>query len=156
VHQALAEPGGHGGAGDKTQEVFLSAHRSWHTYDPSKSPPWRWLNRLTVFVASKYFAEARHRREVLAEDERIDCHAIPDEDASPDEKLLREEEQLLVLDTLVTLDDALYAVLLGYDIDETPMVEVADQNGIPLSTAYKVRARGMKRLAEAVKLRRGE
>jgi RNA polymerase sigma factor (sigma-70 family) len=141
---------------DKTQDVFLSAHRSWHTYDPRKALPWRWLNQIAVHVASHYLGEARHRREVVAEDEGIDCTTIPDDDAQPDEKLHREEEQLLVLDTLVTLDGAPYSVLLAHDIDEAPMVEVAEQNGIPLSTAYKIRARGMKCLAEAMKLRRGE
>jgi DNA-directed RNA polymerase specialized sigma24 family protein len=62
----------------------------------------------------------------------------------------------MVLDTLAGLDDQLCAVLLAHDLDEIRMEEVAEQQGLPLSTAYKVRLRALKRAREVFEKRAGE
>src|SRR5688572_4342050 len=50
---------------DVAQEVTLQAIRSAHTYDPAKASLERWINRITVNVASHYHDRAHHRREEL-------------------------------------------------------------------------------------------
>lgn len=138
---------------DVSQEVFLAAHQSFHTYDPSRSRPERWLNKITVHVAARYRDLARHRREELTAGEFFD--AI-DDNPGPDEEIRLEEDRLEVLDVLQTLDVDLRSVVIAHDIDEIPMAEIAEQHGIPLSTAYKWRARGLLALKEGLEQRHRE
>jgi len=59
-----------------------------------------------------------------------------------------------VLDLLYDVDMDTRAVLLAHDIDGIPKAEVAEQRGIPLSTAYKWRTRAKAQLREALSERR--
>jgi RNA polymerase sigma-70 factor (ECF subfamily) len=42
-----------------------------------------------------------------------------------------------------SLEPDLRSVLVGHGIDGIPMTEIAEQRGIPLSTAYKWRSRAL-------------
>lgn len=130
---------------DLRQEVFLAAHRSFHAYDPARARPERWLNRITVHVASHYHERAFHRREELTADP---ARAL-DRSQGPHEQVESDEEHRLLLELLYVLDVNARAVLVAHDIDGIPMVEIAQRIGIPVSTAYKRRARGMAALKEA-------
>jgi RNA polymerase sigma-70 factor, ECF subfamily len=125
---------------DVIQDVFLAAHRSFPTYNPLLSRPERWLNRITVHVAAHYSDRMRRRRE----------HLLPgnferrvDETPAPDELLKNEQSRLMALELLQRLDVNLREVLIAHDLDEIPMTQIARQHKIPVSTAYKWRARAI-------------
>ena len=138
---------------DVAQEVFLAAHGSFHTYDPMRSRPERWLNKITVHIAAHYRDRAQHRREELTPEEFFD---IVDESPGPDERIGSEQDRRQVLDLLQSLNVDLRSVLIAHDIDDVPMAEIAEQHGIPLSTAYKWRARALEAFQAALEQRRRE
>ncbi|HSN99834.1 MAG TPA: RNA polymerase sigma factor [Candidatus Nanopelagicales bacterium] len=138
---------------DVSQEVFLAAHQSFHTYDPSRSRPERWLNKITVHTAAHHRDRAHHRREEVTDGDFWD---MLDEQPGADEQIAMEENRRQVLDLLHTLDVDLRSVLIAHDIDAIPMADIAEQHGIPLSTAYKWRARAMEGLREAIEQRERE
>lgn len=135
---------------DVTQDVFLAAHQSFHTYNPLRARPERWLNKITVHIAAHYRDRALHRREELTPEEDLD---VVDESPGPDEQLKMEEGRLLVLELLQQLDVDLRAVLIAHDIDEIPMKEIAELHRLPLSTLYRRRAEA-RRALRTVLLRR--
>jgi len=132
---------------DVSQEVFLAAYASFPTYNPLRARPERWLNKITVHIAAHYRDRALHRREDLTPGDLLDDTV--DETPGPYEELEGHQTRLLVLDLLYDIDMDTRAVLIAHDIDGIPMAEVAEQRGIPLSTAYKWRARAKAQLREA-------
>jgi RNA polymerase sigma factor (sigma-70 family) len=136
---------------DVRQDVFLAAHRSFHAYDPEIARPDRWLNRITVHVASHYRDRAKHRLEELTPDAPDD---IIDECPGPDERIEAAQCRAHVLQMLEELDIDLRCVLMAHDIDGVPMTEIAEQIGIPLSTAYKRRTRALEAFLSVVEERR--
>lgn len=139
--------------GEVSQEVLLAAYQSFHSYDPVRSPPERWLNGITVHIASHYRDRAYHRREELTPNPPLD---LEDELPRADEQIERIEERFEIWDVLQRVDDDLRSVLVAHDIDGIPMAEIAAQNGIPLSTAYKWRARAIVSCKAMMEQRRRE
>jgi len=138
---------------DVAQEVFLAAHQSFHTYDPLRSRPERWLNKITVHIAAHYRDRALHRREELTAEDPSD---VADEQPSADEQLSTEEERRELLELLDSVPPELRSVLIAHDIDDVPMTEIAAQRRIPVSTAYKWRARALNALAAVLSERRAQ
>ncbi|WP_437669845.1 RNA polymerase sigma factor [Sorangium sp. So ce131] len=140
---------------DLAQDILLSAYLSFDSYQPEISRPERWLNRITVHASAHYRERAQHRYEELVPDE--DIPRLVDESRSPEEMLISEEERLMVLELLQQLDVEAHSILVAHDLDGIPMTEIARQRGIPLSTAYKWRARALSLFHDiAVKRRREE
>ncbi|WP_437971100.1 sigma-70 family RNA polymerase sigma factor [Sorangium sp. So ce260] len=131
---------------DVAGEVWLCAWRSWPTYDPEHARPERWLNRIMLHVCSHYHERASRRREVLL-DEPLDV-ADPAPDAL--HLLVAEETRLGVLDAIDRLDLHEREVLVGHDIEEIPIGELVEELEVPMSTAYKRRARALAALRELV------
>lgn len=138
---------------DLIQEVFLQAHRSFHTYDPMRGRPERWLNKITVHAASHYRDRAHHRREELQPEPLLD--AVDSTPPAP-EQIQAEQDRLLLWELLSTIEPDLRSVLVAHDIDGIPIAEIAEQRGIPLSTAYKWRARALAALRAAAHQRTEE
>jgi RNA polymerase sigma-70 factor, ECF subfamily len=138
---------------DARQDVFLEAHKSFHTYNPLRGRPECWLNKITVHIANHYRERAMHRREELTPDDPINA---VDPTPGPDEQLKREQARFLVLDRLQAVDAKLREVLVAHDLDGIPMVEIAEKLGIPVATAYKWRTRAMAQLAVALEQQRCE
>lgn len=138
---------------DVTQDVFLQALRSWPSYDPKRARPERWLNQIAVHVASHYREQARHWRE-KAFTSKIET-AI-DEQPATDELMDAEKRRLDVWAALESLEPELRSILVDHDMAESPMVEVAAQRGLPLSTAYKWRARALRAFVDELKRRQPE
>lgn len=134
---------------DVLQEALFNAFRSFPAYDPMRARPARWLNKITVYTAAHYRDLARHRREVLAED----LEEVMDERPDASDRIMAEQARAEVFDALQTLEPELRSVLVAHDIDGIPMVEIAEQHGIPVSTAYKRRARALARFHAAVEQR---
>src|SRR5262245_45785867 len=73
---------------DLAQDVLLAAFESFHSYEPQRTRPERWLNGIAVHVAGHYRDLARHRRERLT---RETFHDLPGDQRSPDEHFATEE-----------------------------------------------------------------
>lgn len=115
---------------DLAVEVFVTLHRHWAQYDPTR-PPRPWVRAFAVRVAADYRKSARVRREVPDD-------AIEARDASPgaDERMIDREKQRLVLEALDALDADRREVFVLHELEECAMPEVAQTLGIPLNTAY--------------------
>lgn len=136
---------------DVMQEVFSEAHRCWDAYDPGRSRPERWLNKIAVHLAAKYRDRARHRREVLAPEPGVPQFG---EEPGADQQIETEEERQEVLAVVFAIDKELRSVLIAHDFDGIPMAEIAESLGIPVSTAYKWRARALAAVEEELRRRR--
>jgi RNA polymerase sigma factor (sigma-70 family) len=133
---------------DVAQLVMEQAARSIHTFDRSKGEPRRWLNGVALRVTADFNQLARHRREELNEDP---ARGVVDASFSADELLSAEEHRLTALDLLSKLPDRERGILIGHDFDERPMAELAAEHRVPISTAYKIRARALAALTRLVR-----
>ncbi|WP_437630328.1 RNA polymerase sigma factor [Sorangium sp. So ce854] len=140
--------------GDLAQDVLLSAYLSFDNYKPEISRPERWLNRIAVHTAAHYRERAQHRYEELVGEE--DFPVLVDQSKSADERIISDQERLMVLELLHKLDADAHSILVGHDLDGVPMADLAQQRGIPLSTAYKWRARALAMFHDLVAKRRRE
>jgi RNA polymerase sigma factor (sigma-70 family) len=140
--------------GDLAQDILFSAYQSFENYNPAISRPERWLNRITVHTAAHYRERAQHRYEELVMDEELP--PLVDQSQPPDQLIMVEQERLMVLELLQQLDLDAYSILAAHDLDGIPMAEIAQQRGVPLSTAYKWRARALSLFHDIVVKRRRE
>jgi RNA polymerase sigma factor (sigma-70 family) len=104
----------------------------------------RWISRITINVAAHHRERVHHRVEDLRPEPRDE--AVPDPAPWPDAAIESEEARLDLLAHPAALariapDEA--AVVIAHEIDGIPMAEIAEQQGIPLPTAYHWRARGI-------------
>lgn len=131
---------------DLAQDIMIAAFTSFPTYDPTRTRPERWLNQITVHIAARYHQRARHRREEqLPDDFDVACD-IP----SAEELLAGEEDRQFVLEVLQSIDSDERMVVIEHDIEGSSIAEIAARRGIPASTAYKRRARGIAAFREKV------
>lgn len=115
---------------DLTHDVFLQVERHLGEFDPSR-PIRPWLFGFAYRIASQYRRRAHRRHERHREpDELIDQRPRPDEQIAAD------EQRRLVLAALERLDLERRAVFVLYEIDETPMAEIAKALRIPVNTGY--------------------
>lgn len=131
---------------DLGQDVMEHGWKSWLTYDPMRGRPLRWLFKIAVHKASHYFKRAQHRREVQPV-EAEDLEDVPDDRPDVGEQIDAARLPDAMLALLQTLEPELRHVLVAHEIDGIPMREIADQLGIPLTTAYKWHARARQKLA---------
>jgi RNA polymerase sigma-70 factor, ECF subfamily len=133
------------------QDVTTAALRSAHTYDPAKASLERWINRIAVNVAADWHGRVRRGREEMPGDlqEQEDTSPQPDKalEATQDVQSLQEALRFVPLD--------LRAIVVAHDLDGEAMQEIAERFRVPLSTAYKRRARGLAALADAFRKLRG-
>ena len=115
---------------DVAHEVFLQVHKTIARYDESR-PLRPWLFAFAVRAASDYRRLARHRTDLLGDDEPLVL-----DDASVEDDLTRREREAIIAAALDSLDIDKRAVFILHEIDETPMPDVAASLGIPLNTGY--------------------
>lgn len=113
---------------DVAQELFLRVHRKLDTFDSSR-PLRPWLFGFAYRSASEYRRSPRHRALPLDGDA---SEAAVDVD-EPGEASAR---RALVAEALDSLDLDRRAILVGFELDELPMKDMAATMGIPLNTAY--------------------
>ena len=113
---------------DVTHDVFLAVHQKLATYERTR-PVRPWLFAFALRYAADYRKLARHRRE---------APAVEGTAGGPDaEALVAEREDARRLyRALDSLSLEIRAVIVLYEIDDTPMKDVAEALGIPLNTAY--------------------
>lgn len=136
-----------------TQDVLLAAweasEQDRYRPDPDEQPAralQSWLRGLAFHHVSRHRHAARMRREELVSDP-------PDVERDPDVELAieREQRRIAVLEAVRQLPAQESAAVLGHDIDELPLEDVAAELGAPLSTTYKWRARGIAALTRALR-----
>jgi RNA polymerase sigma factor (sigma-70 family) len=138
---------------DATQDTLEAAWKAWDRFDPDhqrdrgrKGRPIfaAWMNAITVNIAGRWLDRAHLRREVLSPDpipRRVaDQRRLAHEILAADEE---RNELLAYLAELAKVDPRGAQVIIGHDLEELSMAELADAIGVPTSTAYKIRARGL-------------
>jgi RNA polymerase sigma-70 factor (ECF subfamily) len=117
---------------DLTHDVFVQLQSHLAEYDSAR-PTRPWLFGFAFRIASQYRRRAHRRHETP-----IDPNAYQAVDATalPDERLATQQDRQLVLEALEAIDLDRRAVFVLYEIDGTPMDEIARTLGIPLNTAY--------------------
>ena len=116
-------------ADDVCQDVFLVVHRKLATFGGSSLRTW--LYGICLRVASEHRRRPHRRREEVVE-------AVPDPGVAPSQEDDVERRRALALldEALSLLDDDKRAVFVLFELEQVPMVEVAEAAGCPLQTAY--------------------
>jgi RNA polymerase sigma-70 factor (ECF subfamily) len=130
---------------DLTHDVFLQVGRHVGDLDPTR-PVRPWLFGFAFRVASQHRRRAHRRRETPGEADRM-THPGP----APDEQLVAEERRRLLMAALQRVDIERRAVLVLYEIDHTPMADIAEVLGIPVNTGYSRLRVARAELAAAVR-----
>ena len=117
---------------DQCQEVFLVVHRRLGSFHGSSSIR-TWIYGICTRVVSEHRRAVRRRREQLAGDDRTPERRV---DASQDADVDRNRALMWLDQALDLLDDDKRAVFVLFEIESTPMAEVAAAVGCPLQTAY--------------------
>jgi RNA polymerase sigma-70 factor (ECF subfamily) len=114
---------------DVTHDVFLEVHSKLDRYVRSR-PIRPWLFAFAIRFASDYRKLARHKTELRSEAEAV--ASAP----TAEELLVVKDSARLLQTALDALSLELRAVIVLYEIDETPMKEISEALEIPLNTAY--------------------
>ncbi|WP_437477231.1 sigma-70 family RNA polymerase sigma factor [Sorangium sp. So ce1014] len=134
--------------GDVAGQVWVSAWESWPRFDPTRGTPERWLNGITVHVASRYHERAQRRREELVD-------WIEAVDPAPDAADAMESDSIRtgIIDAVNDLDPDLRSILVAHDLNGVSMAQMAEDVGLPISTLYKRRAKAIEALREVLRSR---
>lgn len=140
---------------DAAQDVFLTAHRRFTSYDSSRSSLQSWLFGIALRVARGYRRTFRRRLAQLVS--MSDDREAPVASASRGPAELAEQRQsLALLDRLLaSIDEEKRAVLLLVDVEELSVTEAADVLGVNLNTLYwrlRVARRALQRALERARL----
>jgi RNA polymerase sigma-70 factor, ECF subfamily len=120
-------------AEDRTQEVFVVAHRRFEQFEERGHGPRAWLFQIVLRVASD---ARRHKRRHPEDPDGGLAMGRASIDATQQDAVLR-REQLSQLDAaLATIDVGRRAVLVLHEIEEMTAPEIAEVLGIPLNTVY--------------------
>ncbi len=120
-------------AEDRTQEVFVVAHRRFDEFEDRGHGPRAWLFQIVLRVASD---ARRHKRRHPEDPDGGMAMGRASIDATQQDTVLR-REQLSRLDAaLDTIDVGRRAVLVLHEIEEMTAPEIAQVLGIPLNTVY--------------------
>jgi RNA polymerase sigma-70 factor (ECF subfamily) len=143
-----------GDVDDKTQEVFVIAHRRFGEFEERGHGPRAWLFQIVLRVAS----DARRHRRRHPVDPDGGTAQERESIAPPQADAVVHREELGLLDrALETIDVGRRAVLLLHEVEEMTAPEIADVMGIPLNTVYSRLRVARGELEEAVAhLRAGE
>ncbi|WP_434048061.1 MULTISPECIES: RNA polymerase sigma factor [Sorangium] len=143
---------------DLAQDVLLAAweasEQDRYRPDPDMQPSRAlaiWLRKLAYHRLTHHLESARVRREeIVAEPPHAEYEA-----PTPEQAIERHEMRAAFLEALRRLPEQESAVITGHDVYEMSMDDVAEQQDVPRSTAYKWRARGIDALTRALRPRRG-
>ena len=118
---------------DRTQEVFVVAHRRFDQFEDRGHGPRAWLFQIVLRVASD---ARRHRRRHPEDPDGGDALGRAAIDAPQADALLRSEALSRLDAALDTIDVGRRAVLVLHEIEEMTAPQIARVLGIPLNTVY--------------------
>ena len=118
---------------DRTQEVFVVAHKRFSDFEDRGHGPRAWLFQIILRVASE------HRRHKRRHPEDADGGVAQDRqiiDAEQTSELARREALEQLDRALATVDVDRRAVLVLHEVEEMTAPEIAESLGIPVNTVY--------------------
>lgn len=118
---------------DRTQEVFVVAHRRFDQFEDRGHGPRAWLFQIVLRVASD---ARRHRRRHPEDPDGGDALGRAGVEAPQADALLRNEALSQLDAALETIDVGRRTVLVLHEIEEMTAPEIAQVLGIPLNTVY--------------------
>jgi RNA polymerase sigma-70 factor (ECF subfamily) len=118
---------------DRTQEVFVVAHRRFDQFEDRGHGPRAWLFQIVLRVASD---ARRHRRRHPEDPDGGDAMGRASVDASQADAILKREALSRLDAALETIDLGRRTVLVLHEIEEMTAPEIAQVLGIPLNTVY--------------------
>lgn len=117
---------------DVAQEVFLVVGRRLAEHDAARSALQTWIFGIAQNVARNHNRLARVAREVPV----AELPEPEDPGIRPDDAIDAARARALVARTVLRLAEEQRTVLVLHDLEEVPMQQIADAEGIPLATAY--------------------
>jgi RNA polymerase sigma-70 factor (ECF subfamily) len=120
-------------ADDRTQEVFVVAHRRWDTFEDHGHGPRAWLFQILLRVVSD---ARRHRRRHPEDADGGVAEGQRSEPASQLEDIARKEALAQLDRALARIDVGRRAVLVLHEIEEMTAPEIAKAMNLPLNTVY--------------------
>jgi RNA polymerase sigma-70 factor, ECF subfamily len=118
---------------DRTQEVFVVAHRRWDGFEDQGHGPRAWLFQIVLRVVS----DARRHRRRHPEDADGGYAESRRSEPPPQLDEMARKEALEQLDrALATIDMGRRAVLVLHEIEEMTAPEIARAMALPLNTVY--------------------
>jgi RNA polymerase sigma-70 factor (ECF subfamily) len=114
---------------DVTHDLFVEVWKSFSRFDPSR-PRRPWLFAFAFRFASTYRRLARHRLHLGSEEET----AVTGPSAQ--DTMEKKDAARILEEALETMSMEIRSVFVLYEIDETPMKDVAESLEIPVNTAY--------------------
>jgi RNA polymerase sigma-70 factor (ECF subfamily) len=140
-------------AEDRTQEVFVVAHRRFADFVDRGHGPRAWLFQIVLRVASD--ARRHHRRHPEVPDGGVALDHVSIE--PPQTEAMTRREDLSRLDAaLASIDIGRRAVIVLHEIEEMTAREIAQVLGIPLNTVYSRLRVGRLELEQALMRGRSE
>ncbi|WP_437775939.1 sigma-70 family RNA polymerase sigma factor [Sorangium sp. So ce1097] len=135
--------------GDVAGQVWLNVWESWPRFDSKRGRPERWLNAITVHMASRYHERPQHRWEEL-----IELVEVPD--PAPDAAAVMERDiiRTSTINAVNALDPELRFVIVAHDLNGVSMTKIAEDAGLPLSTLYKRRTSAIAALRDVLRRQR--
>jgi len=118
---------------DRTQEVFVVAHRRFDEFEDRGHGPRAWLFQIALRVASD---ARRHRRRHPEDPDGGDATSRASVDAPQTDAIARREALSKLDAALETIDVGRRAVLVLHEIEEMTAPEIAQVLTIPLNTVY--------------------
>jgi RNA polymerase sigma factor (sigma-70 family) len=118
---------------DRTQEVFVVAHRRFDQFQDRGHGPRAWLFQIVLRVASD---ARRHRRRHPEDPDGGDALGRAAVDAPQADAILRREALSRLDAALDTIEVGRRTVLVLHEIEEMTAPEIAQVLGIPLNTVY--------------------
>jgi RNA polymerase sigma factor (sigma-70 family) len=138
---------------DRTQEVFVVAHRRFDQFQDRGHGPRAWLFQIVLRVASD---ARRHRRRHPEDPDGGDALGRAAVDAPQAEAILRREALSRLDAALDTIEVGRRTVLVLHEIEEMTAPEIAQVLGIPLNTVYSRLRVARVELEEALSHQGGE
>ncbi len=118
---------------DRTQEVFVVAHRRFGEFEDRGHGARAWLFQILLRVASD---ARRHRRRHPEDPDGGQTLGTACVDAGQHEAIVRRERLSRLDAALETIDVSRRAVLVMHEIEEMTAPEIADVLAIPINTVY--------------------
>ncbi len=118
---------------DRTQEVFVVAHRRWDGFVDQGHGPRAWLFQIVLRVVSD---ARRHRRRHPEDADGGFAESRRSEPAPQVEEMARKEAMEQLDRALGTIDIGRRAVLVLHEIEEMTAPEIAKAMNLPLNTVY--------------------
>lgn len=118
---------------DRTQEVFVVAHRRLADFEERGHGPRAWLYQIVLRIASE---SRRHRRRHPEDADGGAAEAFLRGTSDPQADCETREALSRLDAALAQLDDDKRAVLVLHDVEEMTAPEIAEALGAPLNTVY--------------------